>query len=238
MADAERLQAVPLWAKRHAQNRTLASVIQCLIFAVAFGAFAGLPIVGVWAHRQGLPVLTVASGVLLVVSLVGWVWYCVGGARWVAPALAARLYGAEGAVTPTASVCCPGSAPWVAVLFVLCVGGHVVLGLLGVLPNHLIQPISALYMVPFLVWLWLMQQPRVSPFLLMWPALYAIHAGLLLAGAPIRVEGPWDPLNMLVPTIGYGLVAGLAGHLYSRHALRRLRQAAALPPKKAEGQRP
>jgi hypothetical protein len=83
-----------------------------------------------------------------------------------------------------------------------------------------------------------MQQPRVSPFLLMWPALYAIHAGLLLAGAPIRVEGPWDPLNMLVPTIGYGLVAGLAGHLYSRHALRRLRQAAALPPKKAEGQRP
>jgi len=41
-----------------------------------------------------------------------------------------------------------------------------------------------------------------------------------VVGVPIS-RGPL--FDMLVPTIGYGLLAGLAGHIYSRFALRGLR---------------
>jgi hypothetical protein len=57
----------------------------------------------------------------------------------------------------------------------------------------------------------------------LWPVLYALHAVLLLSGAPILFEDKWEVLNMLLPVFGYGMLSFLAGHLYSRIALRRLR---------------
>ncbi|MEZ6070602.1 MAG: hypothetical protein R3C10_10080 [Pirellulales bacterium] len=60
-----------------------------------------------------------------------------------------------------------------------------------------------------------------------WPALYTIHALLIVAGAPIVFHAPWDGLNMLIPIAGYGILAALVGHLYSRYALGKLRRLAA-----------
>ena len=62
--------------------------------------------------------------------------------------------------------------------------------------------------------------------MLLWPGLYALHAILIVAGAPIVFTGAWEGLNMLLPVAGYGLLAGLAGHIYSRFALRKLKDAA------------
>ncbi len=60
---------------------------------------------------------------------------------------------------------------------------------------------------------------------LLWPALYAAHAILIVAGAPIAFTAhPWDMLNVLIPIAGYGLISGLAQHVYSRIALARLRK--------------
>jgi hypothetical protein len=86
------------------------------------------------------------------------------------------------------------------------------------------QPISALYVVPFLVGLWFLMRPMAGPLALLWPALYAAHAILILAGAPIVFTGAWEGMNMLFPVAGYGLLSGLAGHLYSRVALGRLKR--------------
>ena len=60
--------------------------------------------------------------------------------------------------------------------------------------------------------------------MLLWPALYALHAILIIAGVPILFVGRWDSLNMLIPTVGYGLIASLTAHIYSRIQLRRLRR--------------
>ena len=111
-------------------------------------------------------------------------------------------------------------------VFMFCILANIGLGFLGFLPISLQQPISALYLVPFLCYV-LLKARRAgarSPYMFLWPALYAIHAVLLVVGAPIRM-GP--TLDMFVPTVGYGLVAALSGHIYSRFALRRLRQLAA-----------
>jgi hypothetical protein len=90
------------------------------------------------------------------------------------------------------------------------------------------QPVSALYVVPFLVFLYLWQRPIISSLALLWPILYAIHAILVVAGVPIQFGKPWIFLNMLIPVFGYGFLTYMIGHLYSRYALRRLKTAAHL----------
>jgi hypothetical protein len=68
-----------------------------------------------------------------------------------------------------------------------------------------------------------MQQPRLGPVLLICPLLYAIHAILIIADAPIFFTGILAvPLNMLLPLI-YTLLTYMIGHLYSRYALKKLK---------------
>jgi hypothetical protein len=64
----------------------------------------------------------------------------------------------------------------------------------------------------------------------LWPLLYAIHAILIVSGAPIVFTRPWDGLNVLIPIAGYGVVAGLVGHFYSRYALGELKRLTAADP--------
>jgi hypothetical protein len=90
------------------------------------------------------------------------------------------------------------------------------------------QPVSALYVVPFLVFLYLWQRPVISPLTLLWPTLYTIHAILVVAGVPIQFGGRLVFLNMLIPIAGYGVLCGLLGHIYSQYALKRLKTTAHL----------
>jgi hypothetical protein len=86
-------------------------------------------------------------------------------------------------------------------------------------------PIMATYLVPFLLYIWARQGGMAAPFMLLWPGLLVIHAVLALAGVhPFR--GAPNAVNMLVPTFGYGAIAALASHVYSRVALRRIRSLA------------
>ena len=110
--------------------------------------------------------------------------------------------------------------------FGACVTASVVLGMLGYIPDQYMQPVSALYAVPFLVLLIVLKRPAGVPVMLLWPALYALHAILIMAGAPILFTGKWDGLNMLIPAAGYGILTGLVGHAYNRFALHRLRRLA------------
>lgn len=56
-------------------------------------------------------------------------------------------------------------------------------------------------------------RPTLGPIYLLWPTLYGIHAILVVAGTPIQFEGQWASLNLLIPTIGYGMLTGLVGFL-------------------------
>jgi hypothetical protein len=88
------------------------------------------------------------------------------------------------------------------------------------------QPVSAIYVVPFLLVLHLMIRPAAGKLMLLWPTLYALHAILVVAGAPILFSGHWKGLNMLMPIAGYGLLTSLICHLYSRYALRKVKRLA------------
>ena len=154
---------------------------------------------------------------------VWWLWFSFVGGTRIMRQISERLYRGEGSVSvglPLGPEATRPPATLIGFVFMFCVLASVGLGLLGFLPSRYMQPISALYVVPFMLYLGWKQRAAGSPFMLLWPLLYGIHAILIAAGVPIS-RGP--VFDMFFPVVGYGLVAGLSGHIYSRIALRRLR---------------
>jgi len=225
------VREIPKWARRYAQNRTLPMLVFFAIFVVGFAAFGGLSYLTAWAYMTGQRPLAVAAILVLSSFTAWWIWFSFMGGPRIMRRITEHLYRSEGAVSsgPSPDGNITRVSPGVGFVFMFCVLASVGLGLLGVLPIRYMQPISALYVVPFCVYMGIMQQGGGSPFISLWATLYAIHAILLVAGAPIYFGGNWEVLNILVPVIGYGVLAALAVHIYSRYALRRLRKLAASP---------
>ncbi len=233
----EKVREIPLWTRRYVQNRTLPMLVSFGIFLVGFAAFGGLSYLMAWAYVTGQRALAVAAMLLLSGFAAWWMWFSFVGGPRIMRRITERVYRSEGTVSvgPSPEENIRRMSPAVGFVFMFCVLASVGLGLLGVFPIRYMQPISALYIIPFFVYMGISQRGAGSPFMVLWPALYGIHAILLVAGAPIYFGGKWEALNMLVPVIGYGVVATLAAHLYSRYALRRLRVLAASPELQEEG---
>lgn len=214
-------------ARSYAQNRSLGVVVSLVIFLFLSAAIGGPSYFGGMAYRYGQWPIFGLCMAILAISLSATVYLSVpqwGGEMM--ERLTARLYAGEGNV----QLSCPMSGGrklvgrCLAATFPVCVTATVALGFLDVFPEKYMQPVSAIYFVPFLVILWLLMRPMVGPIALLWPALYAIHAVLILIGVPILFTGRWDSLNMLIPTCGYGMLTALISHVYSRIMLRRLRR--------------
>jgi hypothetical protein len=224
--DLEDARQIQRWTRRYAQNRSLPVALALVVFAMLFLAIGLSSLWAGIAYRSGnITLFAVCVGVAIVgilatfyVSVPRW-----GGRRL--QQLGEKLYEAEGRATidmPRARQTWLLAA--IAIAFGTCVAGQVILGVIGYLPTgKYAQPISALYMVPFLVAMNFLMRPGIGNVPLVWPVLYALHAILIVAGAPIVFDGKWEPLNMLLPTIGYGLVTAIVGHIYSRWALHSVR---------------
>ena len=208
-------RAVALWASRYARSRTISFLVQwvLVVFMVAvIGVAAGLTSSAYDQQNMGVFTLSV---VMAWFSLSQWgsdlVW-----------TITLWWYGEEGYAEAAGRQPLPG---WLTALGGGLVAYHLVGAILvsfGLLRLQWLQPFSALYMTPYLCALILRQ--RLGWWAWIWPALYSLHALALLAGLPLRFPPPWRLLDLIVPVFGYGLLAILAGHLYSRYALHRLKQ--------------
>ena len=230
--NTQKLKEIPKWTRKYAQNRTIPVLIALAINLCLFAGIAIPSYFGGKAYKSGNFVLFWICIFVLAVAMISLVFFCVPkwGGKFIAR-ISRRLYNREGDVL----IAIPKTIKkkqWVgyvvAMVFGSCVLISVILGLLGYLPIKYMQPVSALYVVPFLVFLYLWQRPIIGPLALLWPILYAIHAILVVAGVPIQFGGPFVFLNMLIPVAGYGILCGLTGHIYSRYALKKLKTAAHL----------
>jgi hypothetical protein len=226
---AEDAREIGKWARTYAQNRTLGVLVSLTVFLALFLAIAASSYLGGQAYRSGNAAILWASIALMASAMAGLLFFAVPrwGGKWV-ERMTERLYVGEGSARLEAPR--TRSRRWLmglaAATFAVCILAQIAIRQKYGIPEQYVQPISAIYCVPFLVAIWLVQRPAVGPLALLWPALYALHAVLILAGVPILFDGRWQDLNMLIPTAGYGLLAGLIAHAYSRFALRRLRRTA------------
>jgi len=230
LTDTEKLREIPTWVRKYAQNRTIPFLVSMAIFLLLFAAISIPSYLGGRAYLSGnMPALGICI-FSLVIACVALFFFSVP--KWggkLIEKISRRLYGDEGVTTlpPPARI---KKYRWVGgvagLVFASCVVGSVQLGMLGFIPIEYMQPVSALYVVPFLVFLIIWQRPMISLLSLLWPILYALHAILVVMGVPIQFSGKWTSLNMLIPVAGYGILCGLLGHLYSRYALKKLKEAA------------
>jgi hypothetical protein len=226
------LKQIPLWTRRYAQNRTISFLVFLVIFLLFFITLAGTSYLAGNALRSRnmlafwswVFVLVCVSTALIFFSVPGW------GGNFI-NRITQRLYSSEGDITLSTPVRIRKHSwiGWVAgSIFMSCILTSVALGIYGYIPIEYMQPISAIYCVPFLVFLWFWQRPMVGLLSLLWPSLYALHAIMVVVGVPIQFSGEWSFLNMLIPIVGYGILSGLIGHLYSRFALSKLKDLASV----------
>jgi len=230
--NAEKLKEIPKWTRKYAQNRALPVLISLLFFSCIFAGIAIPSYFGGKAYRAGNTVLFWICIFVSAIAMISLFFFCVPkwGGKFI-ERISQRLYGAEGTVLiagPEAMKKKRWLGYVVGMIFGSCVIGSVILGSKGFLAIEYMQPISALYFVPFLVFLYFWQRPMVSPIMLLWPILYTIHAVLIVVGVPILFTGNLRHWNMMLPVFGYGFLTHIIGHVYSRYALKKLKTAAHL----------
>ncbi len=218
------------WARSYAKSRTISFLVQWTLIVLMISATGVAATATNLAYVAGNTLLVGLSAAFMVLLIVVLMWFSLsqwGGelidriTRW--------LYGHEGYVAYG-----DRSAPLdEATSFRLTAlgGGLVAWHLMGALLVsftwlHLqyLQTWSAIYMVPFLCYT--IQVQRLGFWAWIWPLGYGLHALLLAADAPIRFSGDYTLLNLVVPVLGYGLLAILVGHAYSRFALYKLKSLA------------
>jgi len=236
----EKLKEIPKWTRRYAQNRTLTILLLMVmigLFSMLITAIVGfLLVLAVTGFRKGNIILGSVGAIVLVVVLIALVKFYIyifakfgGKNKGLLDQIVDRwMYNREG----TASIQIPESTKkkkWLEIAVAIVWGtlflGTMYLGMVNFIPVKYVQPISALYCVPYMVSGWYFwRSPRTGPIFLLSPTLYAIHAILIVAGVPIFFKSSFGAvLNMSLPMLGYGYLTFIIGHIYSRYALKKLR---------------
>jgi hypothetical protein len=236
--NAEKLKEIPKWTRKYAQNRTL-TILVLMVMTVLFGMFVAalftfplaLAVTGFWKGNIFLGcvgTVVLAAVLAALVKFYIFIFSKFGGKnkglldqiidRW--------IYSHEGFTSmpqPKLSKKKKYLDIFIGIVYMACLFGSMELAMLGYIPIKYLLPLMALYVVPFNVYLYFMQRPRLGPILLICPILYTIHAILIIAGVPIFFTGTFAvSLNMLLPII-YSLLTYTIGHLYSRYALKKLK---------------
>jgi hypothetical protein len=223
----QEVRQIRKWTRRYTQNRTLPVVLAHLAFIVGGLVLGGVGCLAGLAYVRGRSGWAAVLAVLLGALIIALAWLCRSLAPRAIASASRSMYRGEGEVTGTAWLWEEGDKPPMAAMGVLLlfVVVQLTLHLLGFLPDKYLQPIAAVYVVPTMIWLGLTRRPEIkTAFMFLWPLLYAVHAVLIALGVPISRGLIFD---IYFPLLGYGLVAALAGHVYSRYALRQLKRLAA-----------
>ena len=227
--NTEKLKEIPKWTRKYAQNRTLTTFALIAMICLISG-FIAFPIsFGIAAIMGGNMPLTRICIVMFAATLILLIIFALKfGGKYrglIDQKIDQWIYGKEG----TASMPQPKSTKikWLdvvsGVVISICIISSMYLSMEGYIAFKYMQPVSALYFVPFLVFQYFLQRPRLGPLFLICPILYTIHAILIVAGVLIFFTGNLGVLNMFLPFFGYTFLAYMFAHIYSRYALKKLK---------------
>jgi len=236
--DMEKLKEITKWTRKYAQNRTLTAfvlMVMICLFGMFVAALVGFPlafaVAGFWKGNMVLG----CAGIAVLAAVLAAIFICefilirkFGGKNrgLIDQKIDHWIYGHEGSASMPAPISTKKMKCldiFVGIVYMVCLLGSMELAMLGYIPIKYLLPLMALFVVPFNVYLYFMQRPRLGPFLLICPFLYTIHAISIIAGLPFFFTGTFAvPLNMFLPII-YTFLTYMIAHLYSRYALKRLK---------------
>ena len=230
--NTEKLKEIPKWTRKYAQNRTLTVFVYLAIVGLISVVITVPVSCLVVAFQKGNIILASVAVVALIAVIIFLRIFRVNNIKiW--KRIDQRIYGHDG----TASMPEPKSTKkkkWLEFAALMVWGslffGTMYLGMVNFIQAKYVQPVSALYCVPYMVFSWYFwQRPKVGPIVLLSPVLYAVHAILIIAGAPIFFKGQFGAtVNMALPLIGYGYLSYVIAHFYGRYALKKLKDIAHL----------
>ena len=239
---------IPKWTHRYAQSRTALPglIVAILIPTVVIGIMASImmPPLILMGHR--MPPAVKCGWIVGVLVLAIWLLARHHAryreiVRGVERKIANWIYRAEGEVTIGSEGGYRWPPHWTTYLGVLLI--YVPIQILfrwaPVAPRYY-QPLTALLWVPWLTYFGLRPpagSPPQSRLWLVWPALYTVHAVLIMLGVPVYPPGDHPMLATCGLFLGYAALAAVASHIYARYALRRLRTLATSPEEAGGGQR-
>jgi hypothetical protein len=183
----------------------------------------------IWAYRHGRPEYLLYA-VMGVAVYAFWLWMgATGRSRTLQKALTDRIYAAEGEVAPEPLPAVRSSKRLIAGMLIAVALGLVLAARVAVgMSVHYVQPLVALFLVPYMIYAQYRTERFAAPLMYAIPALYALHAVAVLAGAPLPCSDSWLG-GVCAPLFAYAVIAVVASHAYSRYALRRLRRLAKVP---------
>lgn len=220
----ETSQQVTRWTRQYAQSRAFPVLVGLAVMGSIAGVIMVASMGGGWAWRAGHYFLFCFCLAMAITAVGLNIWFSVPpwGGRWL-HRFAWRYYDREGRVNITCNAL-PKQTKWIAwgvvFLFVSSILTHVILGVGGYISDEMMQPVSALYVVPFSVFIALASRTYLY---LLFPTLYSLHAALLLTGVPLRLWSNQGSDMMILPM--YMAFTAIVMHLYNRYALTRLKRA-------------
>jgi len=225
------IKEISKWSRRYAEHRSVGPMLvhSGIVILIAIFIF-GLSYLGGQSYRAGnmvtfwfciVPLVVIVLPALIFFSVPRWGGKL--GEKW-----GKQLFAKDGEVVMAAPR--KKKHKWIMViagtLFGGCIVGSIIWGMHGGYDIKYMQPISALYLIPFMVVFGIFGKPATtSPLMWLWPLLYLIQAVMIVVDMwPFSKIHPG--LNMFIATYGYGFLTGLASYLYSRFVLRKLKQTA------------
>ena len=228
----ENAKNISKWANAYSKNRTVPFLTQGVFMLFICSAMIGFPFLAGKFRSTGNTLGFVICLIACIPIIILIIWASVpkwGGKKiW---KFGEGLYGVEGYATTNILISKEKKTWWMwtaGLAFQGCIICHFVLGGLGYIPIDYAQPVTAIYMIPFIAFLAIVQKNGFWPWIFI--TFYGLHAILILSGAPILFTGPATVLNVFIPAFTYMFISMFAGHLYSRYALKKLKSMASVNP--------
>lgn len=237
------LREIPKLTGIYARSRSLAGIVDMVVRLLWLSMFGALWYLLMQANEAGNEQVAALCGVLLLNTILFGLWYVRRGSPKITRAIAAVMYSREGQVGPRDNDAAIHPAKWgfAEIAYMLTVIACIEMGLFGFIPAHITVPLSALVVVPYMIWALYRKRERASALWNVAPALYVLYSILLLVDFPFYFDGPFagqprmaQTINIPLAIIVSWLIAGIIVHIHSRFVLARLRRAAAMP--SGEGQ--
>ena len=226
------------YTRHYAENRSLPHLAIYLWMILSFVAIFGGVKMGEYGYSIGQWWLAGLGGLCFLGGMAS-ILLCHLNKFWCLRAIwrwGTRLYHRDGYV--------PQNEPWdpspkqlklflrslpVMLPVMICLFGHIALVRHGYLPLRFTVPLSALYIVPFLLAAYKVFNRDKGPWYLLVPVFYTVYALLVLSGLPLTI-GQSPAIMICGPMIIFHFVAAVIGHLYSRFALRKVKSLTHLEP--------